>query len=165
VTASGELPTRVGVWMSQQRRWAEGIGEVGRKVLPSLFRHRDVSGAERWSAVALLAEWLGHALFAATIILAAITLLVKPSVALPLGLTVYLLLATTAVTLFIVMRAANVFLRPGTSLWRFLADFIPVPFLTLYITWARLRSLPATMLGRRRAFMRTPKAGAAAKPS
>jgi hypothetical protein len=44
---------------------------------------------------------------------------------------------------------------------RFLFDFGTVVLLVIYISWANFRSLPATLMGRRRIFVRTPKEGSA----
>jgi hypothetical protein len=49
-----------------------------------------------------------------------------------------------------------------TPLWRFVFDVLPVPLLGLYISWAYFWSLPATALGRRGVFVRTPKRGSSA---
>jgi cellulose synthase/poly-beta-1,6-N-acetylglucosamine synthase-like glycosyltransferase len=165
VTVAGELPTRLSVWMSQQKRWAAGVGEVARKILPLLLGGEDLSSSERWSGTLPLASWFGYVMFIVTILLTLIAMALKPSMALALGLTVYGLIIAVTVALFVVMRAANRFARPGTSTWRFIVDFVPVPFLTLYISWANFSSLPATLLGRRRVFVRTPKGDVAARPS
>lgn len=162
VTVFGELPTRLRVWTSQQRRWAAGVGEVAFRMLPVLFRRQ---GSERWGAIFPLAVWFGHVTFAATILLAAIAMILKPSMALLLGLTVYVVLLVAATALLVAMRWANRLLRPGTSFWRFYVDFIPVSYLLLYTSWANFRSLPTTLLGRGRVFVRTPKTGVAAKSS
>ncbi|MPZ57872.1 MAG: glycosyltransferase [Rhizobiales bacterium] len=165
VTVSGELPTSLRVWLAQQNRWAAGIGEVAFKMLPPLFGNRSLSGGERWGATFPLVAWFAHVMFSVTIILALMAIGLRPSIALSLGGTVYAVLIAATVALFAVMFAANRFVRPKTPFWTFAIGFIPVPFLTLYISWANLRSLPATLLGRQRVFVRTPKAGAAPNPS
>jgi cellulose synthase/poly-beta-1,6-N-acetylglucosamine synthase-like glycosyltransferase len=162
VTVLGELPTRVRAWTAQQRRWAAGFGEVAVRTLPALFRGQGLSAGERWGAIFPLAVWFGHVTFAATIVLAIIAMLLKPSAALWLGLTVYVVLIVTGTVLLVAMRWANRMVRPGTSFWRFYVDFFPVCYLMLYTSWANFRSLPSTFLGRGRIFERTPKTGAAA---
>jgi cellulose synthase/poly-beta-1,6-N-acetylglucosamine synthase-like glycosyltransferase len=165
ITVAGELPVRLRVWSSQQHRWAAGIGEVAFRMLPVLFRNNGLSFVERLGASVPFGVWCAHVMFTATIVLALIAMLLKPSAALALGLTVYATLLAATAALFVVMRVANRSVRPGTPLGKFFVDFIPVPFLTWYISWANFRSLPATLLGRQRVFVRTPKEGVAAKPS
>jgi cellulose synthase/poly-beta-1,6-N-acetylglucosamine synthase-like glycosyltransferase len=162
VTARGELPTSLRVWRAQQKRWTAGIGEVAWKMLPALFRSRGLSGNELRGGIVPLASWFGYLMFAVTIFLTVIAGVLKPTIALPLGLFVYALLILACTVVFWVMFAANRFVGRATSFWRFLLDFIPVPFLMLYISWLNFRSLPNTLLGRRRTFVRTPKAGVAA---
>jgi cellulose synthase/poly-beta-1,6-N-acetylglucosamine synthase-like glycosyltransferase len=165
IAVSGELPARLQVWMAQQRRWAAGVGEVAVKMLPVLFSSRAMPASERLGAAHPLASWFGYLMVTVTIVLASVASLLKPSLALLLGLTVLLLLLAIVVALFVVMRAINRLVHPGTSLRKFIVDFLPVPFLALYISWANFRSLPKTLLGRRRVFARTPKTGATAKVS
>jgi hypothetical protein len=86
---------------------------------------------------------------------------VRPASAGALGLTVYAVFAIMAVVLFFLMLAANRTVRRGTPFWRMVFDFPMVLLLCLYVSWASLRSLPATLLGRPRSFVRTPKRGSA----
>jgi cellulose synthase/poly-beta-1,6-N-acetylglucosamine synthase-like glycosyltransferase len=164
VTVAGELPTRLRVWSAQQHRWAAGIGEVAFRMLPVLFRNNGLSLGERLGASVPFGVWCAHVMFTASIALALIAMLLKPSVAFALGLTVYAILLVATAALFVVMRVANRAVRPGMSLGKFFVDFIPVPFLVWYISWANFRSLPTTVLGRQRVFVRTPKEGIAANP-
>jgi cellulose synthase/poly-beta-1,6-N-acetylglucosamine synthase-like glycosyltransferase len=159
VAVPGELPTKPAAWITQQKRWAAGIGEVSRKVLPALLSHRNLSRKERWGALFPLGTWFGGVMFPATFFFAAVAMLLMPSAALFLGLTVYAAFVAAAVALFALTLVANKFLRRTTPLASFVLDFVIVLGLLIYIIWANFRSLPATLVGRRRVFMRTPKEG------
>ena len=161
VTAPGELPIGLGVWMSQQRRWAAGGGQVALKILPA-FRDRSLSLREYWNALSPLGTWFAYAAFPATLIVAVVAMLLRPSWM--LGLTVYAAFAGAAVVLFVLMLVAGQTVRRGTSFARFVLDFPTVLLLSLYISWANLRSLPATLRGRPSVFVRTPKRGTIPNP-
>jgi len=163
VTAKGELPTDLRTWIPQQQRWATGVGEVAWKMLPIVFGGGRFSAQARWDAVFPLAMWFVTSVFTATIITTVLTLLLKPSMALVLGLAVGAVYVLTSTVLFWLMFLANHLLGRRTPFLRFWLNYLPVPLLGLYISWAQFWSLPATMLGRRRIFVRTPKAGVAAK--
>ena len=159
VTAPGELPARPGAWFSQQKRWATGVGQVAWKMLPNLLFNHTLSGSARWGAMSPLVTWLGYLSFSATVLLAVAAMLFRPSIALMLGLTVYVAVVVLAIALFVLMLAANRFLRPSTRVTSFLVDFPAALALSAYVSWANLQSLPATLAGRHRVFIRTPKQG------
>lgn len=161
VTVPGELPTKPGAWIAQQKRWAAGIGEVFRNMLPALLFGGSLSRKERWGALLPLGMWLGDVMFPATFFSAVAAMLLMPSVAWVLGLIVYATFAAAAVALFALMLVANRFVGRMTPLGSFLLDFVPVLGLLIYISWANFQSLPATLIGRRRVFVRTPKEGSA----
>jgi cellulose synthase/poly-beta-1,6-N-acetylglucosamine synthase-like glycosyltransferase len=159
VAVPGELPTKRSAWISQQKRWAAGIGEVSRKVLPAVLRARNLSPRERWGALFPLATWFGDVMFPATFFCALVAMLLTPSVALWLGLTVYAAFLAATGALFALMLVANRFVKRRTPLGRFVLYFAVVLALLVYIIWANFRSLPATLIGRQRIFVRTPKEG------
>jgi cellulose synthase/poly-beta-1,6-N-acetylglucosamine synthase-like glycosyltransferase len=159
VAVPGELPTKFSAWVSQQKRWAAGIGEVSKKVLPALLLDRNLSRKERWGAFFPLGAWFGDVMFPATFFCAVVAMLLIPSIALSLGLTVYAAFVGAALALFGLMLVANRFLKRMTPLVPFLVDFAVVLGLLLYIIWANFQSLPATLVGRQRIFVRTPKEG------
>jgi cellulose synthase/poly-beta-1,6-N-acetylglucosamine synthase-like glycosyltransferase len=156
VTTPGELPAEPGVWMRQQTRWAAGGGQVALKVLPA-FRGRGLSLWDYLHALSPLMTWFAYAAFPTTLIVAVVAMLLRPSWA--LGLTVYALFAAMAVVLFGLMWVAGQTVRRGTPLLSFVLDFPVVLLLSLYVSWANLRSLPATLRGRPCIFVRTPKRG------
>jgi len=159
VTVPGELPASFRDWVSQQSRWAAGVGEVTRRMIPALLFDRSLSPEERRGALFPLGTWLGYLMFAATFFSAVAAMLLAPSIALMLGLVVYSAFASMAVALFILMLVANRFLGRRTPLASFILDFALVLALSMYISWANFRSFPATLLRRRRVFERTPKQG------
>jgi cellulose synthase/poly-beta-1,6-N-acetylglucosamine synthase-like glycosyltransferase len=163
VSVLGELPTQLGVWVRQQNRWATGVGEVTLNMLPVLLRDRKLTPDERRGALLPLALWTGHMSFAATLILAVLAGMLRPSWT--FGLGVYAVYLTAVVALYCAMLVAKRFVGRPTPLWQYSIYFQIVPYLMLYTSWQNLKSLPATLLGRRRIFDRTPKRGSVALPS
>jgi cellulose synthase/poly-beta-1,6-N-acetylglucosamine synthase-like glycosyltransferase len=159
VAVPGELPAKLGAWISQQRRWAAGIGEVCKKMLPALLFGTKLSRRERSGALLPLGTWFGYVLFPATFFSAVIAILLVPSIAWLPGLVFYASLVATTVALFALMRVANRFVGRAKPLASFALDFALVLALAIYISWANFRSIPATLIGRRRVFVRTPKEG------
>lgn len=159
VTAAGELPVELSVWMSQQRRWATGGGQVARKMLLASYGNGDRSLRERWNALVPLGTWLAYLMFSATIVLAIVAILLRPSDAVMLGLALYVVLVIACMVFFSIMLVIHRALRGRVSITRFVRDFAVVIMLSLYVSWANLRSLPGTLLGRSRVFVRTPKHG------
>jgi len=164
VTAAGELPTGWRAWMLQQRRWATGIGQVVWKSLPAIRAKRNLTPRDYWDTLLPFGTWLAYTMFSGTLILTVAAMLARPADALWLGLTVYGVFLGAAIVLFASMRVADRTVRRDTPLVRFYLEFQIVLLLCLYICWASLRSVPATVLGRPRIFMRTPKRGSAAHP-
>ncbi len=157
VSAFGELPHRVAPFARQQRRWATGVGEVGFRAIRDLVGSGDISTALREGKARPFGMWLAHATFPGTVPVAVLAMLLHPSMALYLAVLVYLPYAAATVVLYGVTWSANRSLARDTRPGSFFMDFLPVPFLFLYLGWANLRSLPSTLLGRTRIFMRTPK--------
>jgi hypothetical protein len=106
--------------------------------------------------------WLAYAMFAATLIVAAIAMVLQPSWA--LGLMVWAVYAVTTWVLPAVMVVANRTVGRRTPIARLALDYPLILALSLYISWAALRSMPATLLGRQRVFVRTPKRGSVPNP-
>ncbi|MDH3315005.1 MAG: glycosyltransferase [Betaproteobacteria bacterium] len=159
VTVPGELPTQLGAWISQQKRWAAGVGQVAWRMVPTLLFYRGMSRSERWGALFPLFTWFGCLMFPATFLSAVAAILLVPAAALVLGLVVYAAFASVAIVLFALTLVANKFVGRTTPLGSFILDFVLVLGLVIYISWANFRSFPATLFGRRRVFVRTPKQG------
>lgn len=164
VAAFGELPAKVGTWIRQQQRWATGVGQVAWHMVPIVLGRGGLSAQARWDALFPLGMWVVTSAFTASFFTMVIAVVLKPSLALLLVTTVYALYLLTGTVLFWLMFFANRALGRGTSFGRFILDFLPVPYLGFFISWAQFWSLPATLFGRRRVFARTPKTGVAAKP-
>jgi len=165
VTARGELVADLRTWMAQQRRWAAGIAQVALKMLPIVCGGRQLSAQARWGAFFPLAMWSVYSVFAITPIVAAAAVLLQPSMALVLGLAVAAAYSVTGTVMFWLMFYSNRFFNRRISFVKLLLMSIPLSGVCLYISWAQFWALPATLLGRRRVFVRTPKAGVAAKSS
>jgi len=165
VSVPGELPTDWQTWTRQQRRWSSGVGEVAWKMAPQLMSKAGMALEERVRALFPLFTWLGYMLFAAMFLLFLAAVVLDPSLTRPLGGFVGSAFLAMGVALFAHMLTANRFVGRDTPLATFAGRFAMVLLLCFYISWASLRSLPATMLGRRRVFERTPKEGVDAGPS
>lgn len=159
VPVSGELPTNLRAWTAQQRRWLAGNGEVAWKNLPALASVSGMSMVDRLRASQPLLGWFGYVFSAGTFFLTVPAIALKPS--LSLALLVLVSYLGIAAMLFALMRTANRFLGRKTRSSSFAADFAVALTLCAYISWAALRSVPATISGRRRVFERTPKKGSA----
>ena len=162
VTAKGELPTDLATWMAQQKRWVTGVGQVAWKLFPAIRSRHDVWSRAFWNTLIPFGTWLAYAMFAATLIVAAIAVVLQPSWA--LGLTVWAVYAVTTWVLPAVMVVANRTVGRRTPIARLALDYPLILALSLYISWAALRSMPATLLGRQRVFVRTPKRGSVPNP-
>ena len=165
ISAAGELPTDWKTWTTQQYRWAKGTGQVAWQMLPRVFSHDGLSAGFRLATLFPLALWFCYAMFTGTWLFAIPALLLQPSQALLVGLTVYLSYGATfwimALVTFHASRAAG-HERP---LGRFTRDYLAVPALSLYVSWLHFRSIPAIVTGRRAVFERTPKQGSSAAVS
>jgi cellulose synthase/poly-beta-1,6-N-acetylglucosamine synthase-like glycosyltransferase len=163
VAAAGELPTDWRSWVTQQKRWAKGTGQVAWKMLPRVFSHGGLSAQYRLATFVPLVMWFLYAMFTGTyLLMIPALLLVPPSQALLLGLIVYLsycgMFWIQAAVQWTATRAAG----RRLTLKQFALDYLAVPFLGLYISWLHFRSAPAIVLGREAVFMRTPKRGSSA---
>jgi cellulose synthase/poly-beta-1,6-N-acetylglucosamine synthase-like glycosyltransferase len=159
ISAAGELPTDWRTWTTQQYRWAKGTGQVAWKMLPRVFTQGGMSAGFRLATLFPLALWFCYAMFTATYLLAIPAMLLRPSQALMLGLTVYLTYGATFWIMALVTWFASRAAGHHRSLGRFARDYLAVPMLSLYISWLHFRSIPAIVLGRRAVFERTPKQG------
>jgi cellulose synthase/poly-beta-1,6-N-acetylglucosamine synthase-like glycosyltransferase len=159
VTASGELPASLRVWIPQQKRWTKGMGQVAWTILPRIIGAKALPPEERVSAFYPLIQWFLTAVFTATYLLAIPAILLHPSQALLLGLTVYAGYLANGVVIFAMMLVGSSATHRRVSLPRFLLNYWPVPFLVLYVSWLHFRALPAIVMGREATFVRTPKRG------
>jgi cellulose synthase/poly-beta-1,6-N-acetylglucosamine synthase-like glycosyltransferase len=162
VTAAGELPADLPTWMTQQQRWSKGTGQVAWKMLPQALAARAGSARERFNAIFPLLQWFLNTTFTATYLFAIPAMLLLPSTALWLGVSVYVVYAISFWVMFATMLTGSKAAGRHRPLWRFAVEVIAATFLLLYVSWAHFWSVPAIVLGRPAVFMRTPKRGAAA---
>jgi cellulose synthase/poly-beta-1,6-N-acetylglucosamine synthase-like glycosyltransferase len=165
VAAAGELPTEWRAWVTQQKRWAKGTGQVAWKILPLVFGHSGLSLQYRLATIWPLVMWFLYAMFTGTWLAAIPAMILSPACAAPLALVIYLSYGATFWVQAFVMRAASKAAGRNLSLGQFALDYLAVPFLGLYISWLHFWSAPAIVLGRPAVFMRTPKRGAATTQS
>lgn len=164
VASAGELPTEWRAWVTQQKRWAKGTGQVAWRMVPRVFGHSGLSLGYRLATIWPLAMWFLYAMFTATWLLAIPAMLLNPAHALLLGLFVYLSYGATFWVQAALMWAATRAAGRDLPLKQFALDYLTVPFLGLYISWLHFWAAPAIMLGRKAVFMRTPKRGAHLHP-
>jgi cellulose synthase/poly-beta-1,6-N-acetylglucosamine synthase-like glycosyltransferase len=162
VTAKGELPTDLAAWTVQQKRWATGVGQVAWRLLPGIRGNHATSSGAVLDTLMPFGTWLAYAMFAVVLIVTAGAMALQPSWA--LGLTVYCVYGAAFWILFVAMLVADRTVGRRTPIARFALDFPLVVALSLYVSWASLRSMPATLLGRQRVFVRTPKRGSVPHP-
>jgi len=162
VTASGELPLELRTWIPQQRRWGRGIGQVVWKMMPLMFGKQHYSAEDRFATVMPLAMWFMTSMFTATYLFAIAALLLKPSLGWLFALGVYAVYGFANGVLFVVMYIASRTAGRKLTFLQYFINYLPVPFLCLYVSWAQFWSMPATILGRQGVFVRTPKRGSSA---
>jgi cellulose synthase/poly-beta-1,6-N-acetylglucosamine synthase-like glycosyltransferase len=157
VSAAGELPVSLRAWMAQQRRWAAGGGQVALRMLPEFGRRRPLR--DHWDTLVPVGSWLAYGVFSATLIGATVAVLLRPASAWMLLPMLTAVFGTVVAAFFATSLTANRTVGRNTPLLRFVFDFPLVLMLALYFSWANLRSLPGTLLGRPRVFVPTPKRG------
>jgi cellulose synthase/poly-beta-1,6-N-acetylglucosamine synthase-like glycosyltransferase len=162
VTSAGELPADLRTWMTQQRRWSKGTGQVAWKMLPQALTVRAGSARERFNAMFPLLQWFLNTTFTATYLFALPAMLLLPSAAFALGVALYVVYAISFWVMFATMLAGSKAAGRHRPPWRFAVEVILATGLLLYVSWAHFRSVPAIVLGRPAVFVRTPKRGAAA---
>ena len=160
VTAAGELPERLQPLLSQQWRWAKGIGQVAWKILPRAFAPSQVPVSERLRAVYPLIQWVLTLAFTAGYLFAIPAMLLSPAAVLPLGAAFGLAYAATFWVVVAMMWGGGRAAGRDPSIAQFAEDIVPVMLLVLYVSWARFWSMPSIVMGRRATFVRTPKRGA-----
>lgn len=159
VSCRGELPCRLADWMGQGRRWMAGYGEVVRRMLGREARRRAAGRAGVWSPSSPLGFWIGCVTVMGSLAVTGLAAAAAPGLRGVLAVAAVAVIGAFLAAFLTVGRAANLSCRPGTPYPRFLRDFLLVPLLVGYLAWASLASVPATVLGVRRTFLRTPKKG------
>lgn len=157
--APAELPDDINAFKSQQFRWAKGSIETAIKLLPRVFRDPSFGWMAKMQAVFHMTHYLVHP------IMLWMALMFYPVVAwsglyehpLPFGVLVALILVSTMAPSFLYSYAQRT-LHPGKAFSRIRT--IPVlSLLGIGIALSNTRAVAEAVLGRRSAFVRTPKRG------
>ena len=161
VSVPGELPADRAHWVRQQNRWTTGFGQVARTMIPAVLRDPRLDRSARTAALLHLATaWWGapvtFLMIAAMIGAAAI----EPAWLGLFGLVLLVLVVAAHAVLFVSLRIANRFLRGrSVPLGRFMADFLYVSLLGIYLALVNALAYWRAITGRRTHFERTPKQG------
>ncbi len=111
VSAPGELPTSIGTWISQQKRWVTGSGQVARMIIPAVWRDPRLSARVRYAALFDLALTWIDPLLNLTYITAALGSLINPSLIILIVPAILALILYVLIILFLELRVSNRFLR------------------------------------------------------
>lgn len=158
LTCPGELPARVSDFKSQQHRWAKGSVETARKLLPRIWQ-APLPLRVRLEATLHLLDNLAHPLMLALLLLAPAALRLRgdPGGSLARGLDVLVfLLSTASLHAFYAVAARE---AGGGPLLR---RVVAIPFVLsvgLGLSVNNARGVWEALVGRRSAFVRTPKTG------
>ncbi len=157
VTVPGELPAALPAWRVQQFRWTKGFAQVARKLLPAIWRS-PFRPAVKIAVSLQLLQCLFYPL--AALAVCNTILFLTAGLAQPLALQV---LGVTSTVLGICGTAG--FLLSGrivarrSRLGHAPADLVAVMALNAGLALSNSRAVAEALLGRRSAFMRTPKKG------
>jgi cellulose synthase/poly-beta-1,6-N-acetylglucosamine synthase-like glycosyltransferase len=157
IVCPAELPPTVGAMLGQQHRWNKGLLQTGIKLLPAILRHR-APWRLRLDALFHLTAPIPYA---AMLLL---TLLIAPAFMLELPQTVTGRLALTfgGICLGLGTCAFGTFYlvsqwAQGRSILRSLPLIVPLMAIGIGISVMNTRAILEALLGRRSAFVRTPK--------
>jgi cellulose synthase/poly-beta-1,6-N-acetylglucosamine synthase-like glycosyltransferase len=162
VSAPGELPATLKTWIQQQRRWTKGFGQVARRMMPILATRRGLSAKARLDSFLHLVSWFSLPLSNATVYAGVAALILDGRWLASLGPLLILLIASGYVTMYAFLRTGNRFIRGDSwSRGRFLRVFLRIVAIGFYAGFAQTRAYWDALTGRKSAFVRTPKRGAA----
>lgn len=150
----GELPPTFAAYKSQQFRWAKGSMQTAIRLLPSIFRS-SMSLPAKVEAFFHLTHYVVHPLLFVVVVLAPLLAFVGGGASLPGIAGWILLLAAFAPTLFYATGQALLHRDWPRRLLR-------LPALTLAgmgLAAANARAIAEAVLGKKSAFIRTPKRG------
>jgi len=156
--APGELPATVAAFKSQQFRWAKGSIQTARKLLPRVWRERELSWWVKLQATLHLTHYAVHPLMLIVALLALPMMLIFPE-AFPPGLRVALIVA-----MGLSLIAPNaLYLASQRALYhRWFRHLCWLPALMCIgvgIALSNSRAVIEGLLGRPSEFVRTPKQG------
>ncbi len=160
VSAPGELPTSVGTWISQQKRWVTGSGQVARATMPAIWRDPQLTGRARYAALFDLALTWVDPLLNLTYIAAVLGSLMNPSLIVVIVPTIMALILYVLVIMFLELRISNRFLRGADMpMPKFILNFCFVVLFETYKIPFNMSSFFSALSKRRLIFERTPKKG------
>jgi cellulose synthase/poly-beta-1,6-N-acetylglucosamine synthase-like glycosyltransferase len=154
----GELPETMPAWISQQRRWTKGFGEVMLRMLGPILIDRGLSLRDRLTAVMHLGVWWSGPCWAISLPAGVVAIVFQPSWFWTLGLLLIAQVVIGYVALFVFLRAGSLSLRPGeVDFRRFLSAFFSVTR-NLFTIGASIGPAQREVIFRKRSeFVRTPK--------
>jgi cellulose synthase/poly-beta-1,6-N-acetylglucosamine synthase-like glycosyltransferase len=165
VAAPGELPATLRSWTAQQRRWTKGFGQVARRMLPILVTARGLGAKARLGSIVHLIGWWGLPISSVAFWTGLVALALEPGWLPSVGSLLLALLVLGNATMFCFLRLGNRFLRGDAwPIGRFLRVYASIVALSYYSGLVNLLAYSEALFGRRSAFVRTPKRGAAGPP-
>jgi cellulose synthase/poly-beta-1,6-N-acetylglucosamine synthase-like glycosyltransferase len=163
VAVPGELPETMQAWVSQQKRWTKGFGEVGLRLARPLLTDRRITIADKLRALMHLGVWWSGPAWALALPFGIVAMLLKPTLVFVLAPVLAFQLLVGYAALFVFLRTGSVSLRPGkVPFGRFLREFGMVSRNLFRIGAALGPAQREVILGRRSEFVRTPKTAALA---
>ena len=160
IAVPGELPADRKSWVSQQKRWLTGSGQVIRTVLPTIWRDRQLPWPKKIVSSSNIAMWWLSAAINAVFIATLFAILMKPAFTFTLLPVAGCTLLFLVVLQFVELRLGNLLLHGrARSFTTFTGDFLLYLAFTFYKLWLHLLSLSKVFFNQRFDFVRTPKRG------
>jgi len=161
VSAPGELPASLKAWTQQQRRWTKGFGQVARRMLPILATRRGLSAKSRLDSFLHLISWFSLPISNLTVYAGIAAMILNGGWVPVLAPLLVALIASGYFTMYAFLRTGNRFIRGDAwSRTRFLRVFLRIIAIGFYAGFAQTRAYWDALVGRKSAFVRTPKRGA-----
>lgn len=157
VPVPGELPETMQAWISQQRRWTKGFGEVMLRSIGPILRDHRLTWRDRLAALMHLGVWWSGPLWAVSLPAGIAASLLAPPLAWVLAPLLLLQVLIGYVALFAFLRAGQTSLRPGRRLGAFARDFVTVSRNLVTIGGAIGPAQREVIFRKRTEFVRTPK--------
>jgi cellulose synthase/poly-beta-1,6-N-acetylglucosamine synthase-like glycosyltransferase len=154
----GELPETMQAWVSQQRRWTKGFGEVALRTMVPVLGDPALSLKDKVTAWMHLGAWWSGPAWALALPCGVVAMLARPDLVPVLGPVLVGQILVGYIALFVFLRSGSLSLRPGeVPLGRFLRDFVSVSRNLFKIGASIGPAQREVILRRRSEFERTPK--------
>lgn len=157
VSVPGELPETRDAWITQQRRWTKGFGEVSIRMLAPVLADRDLSIRDRFKALLHLGVWWSGPFWGLALPVGIVAMVCRPSLLGSLGLLLIGQFIVGYVTLFFFLRSGNRTLRPTMPLRVFLKRFFKTSKYLFSVGAALGPAQREVIFRKSTAFERTPK--------